>query len=133
MGNAEPQGMEKIFNNHSAINQYDLIVLGLQESTYGNMDSISHLSKYLTDLFGNEYFLVQHCYRAQLQLYVFGKIHLRSRITHIEQSIENTGILHVFPNKVSITPFELKFIILRCSSFGKDRVAHRSIVVTIYL
>lgn len=45
---------------------------------------------------------VQHCYRAQLQLYVFAKETLRHRISGVEQSIENTGFLHVFPNKGGI-------------------------------
>lgn len=40
-----------------------------------------------------------HCYRAQLQLYVFAKQILKDRISHVEMSIENTGFLHVFPNK----------------------------------
>ena len=40
---------------------------------------------------------MEHCYRAQLQLYIFAKKSLE--IDDIQTSIENTGFLHVFPNK----------------------------------
>lgn len=42
---------------------------------------------------------VAHCIRAQLQLYVFARRSLQPRISTVEMSIENTGFLHVFPNK----------------------------------
>ncbi|RYY80996.1 hypothetical protein EON63_16445 [archaeon] len=42
---------------------------------------------------------MEHCHRAQLQLYVFARTSLQHRIKHVDKSIENTGILHVFPNK----------------------------------
>ncbi len=36
-----------------------------------------------------------------MQLFVFAKKSIQSRITNIEYSVENTGFLHVFPNKVT--------------------------------
>jgi endonuclease/exonuclease/phosphatase family metal-dependent hydrolase len=104
MGNAEPAGIENIFGSQEDISRYDLYAIGLQESTYnvkGNEDTITHLQNRLKSIFRG-YFVVQHCYRAQLQLYVFAKESLRHRISGVEQSLENTGFLHVFPNKGGI-------------------------------
>lgn len=99
MGNAQHQGFETVFKEKDALNKFDIFVLGLQESTYSTeLDSISHLKSQLEDLFKN-YYIVKHCYRAQLQLYVFAKTSLKPRISNVEESIENTGFLGVFPNK----------------------------------
>ncbi|KAJ1426998.1 Endonuclease/exonuclease/phosphatase [Ochromonadaceae sp. CCMP2298] len=43
-----------------------------------------------------------HAYRAQMQLFVYAKKSLQPRITNVQQSVENTGFLHVFPNKGGI-------------------------------
>lgn len=59
MGNAEAEGMERIFEERKVTTDYDIIVIGLQESTYtskqNNFDSITHLQNYLTQLIGSNY------------------------------------------------------------------------------
>lgn len=134
MGNAEPQGMEAIFEEKQAIGQYDLIVIGLQESTYsvkaGNgSDSISHLGKHIRDILGDQYEELEHCFRAQLQLYVFILKSKRHRIVgKPEKSIENTGILHVFPNKggllVTLTIDGTKLAFVSCHLTAHEGVKH---------
>ena len=43
---------------------------------------------------------VKHAHRAQMQLFVFAKKSIQSRVSGVEFSVENTGFLHLFPNKV---------------------------------
>eukprot|EP00981_Chlorochromonas_danica_P012159 scaffold4581_cov209-Ochromonas_danica.AAC.3 len=117
MGNAEPQGMEAIFEEKQAIGQYDLIVIGLQESTYsvkaGNgSDSISHLGKHIRDILGDQY-------EESKRHRIVGKP---------EKSIENTGILHVFPNKggllVTLTIDGTKLAFVSCHLTAHEGVKH---------
>ena len=65
-----------------------------------SQNCIEHLGALIDDILGPKFYRVRHCYRAQLQLYVFARKTLAPRISNVEQSIENTGFLHVFPNKV---------------------------------
>lgn len=37
-----------------------------------------------------------------MQLFVFARTSLQSRISNVQFSVENTGFLHVFPNKGGI-------------------------------
>jgi endonuclease/exonuclease/phosphatase family metal-dependent hydrolase len=102
MGNAEPAGMQTIFGNQSQIEDFDIYAIGLQESTYtlkSGEDCIAQLVTFLKETFGPHYQMIAHCHRAQMQLYVFAKGSLQHRIGNLEMSIENTGFLHVFPNK----------------------------------
>lgn len=133
MGNAAQVGFSTILDEKDGFDKFDIIVLGLQESTYtldGNiaLDSIAHLKGQLEDMMGNGFFTVQHCFRAQLQLYVFAKNGLKSRITNIEQSIENTGFLGVFPNKggllVSFHVDGTKFAFVSCHLAAHEGVKY---------
>lgn len=37
-----------------------------------------------------------------MQLFVFAKKSIQSRVSNVEFSVENTGFLHLFPNKVRL-------------------------------
>lgn len=110
MGNAKGENMKNFIPENGQ--DYDIIAVGLQESTYkigdeskeGSSTSegcIKHLSQELETILGKSYFIVEHARRAQMQLYIFARVSLRKHITNIEKSAENTGFLHIFPNKVS--------------------------------
>lgn len=43
-----------------------------------------------------------HSYRAQMQIYVMVRKSLAGAISNVEERVENTGFLHVFPNKGGI-------------------------------
>lgn len=63
MGNAEQFGMRNIFDEKAAIGNYDLFVIGLQESTYTlkgqqGTDPIAHLKKQLGEIMGDGYYEV---------------------------------------------------------------------------
>lgn len=109
MGNADP------FQSWPAIlgdlpDDLGLLVIGLQESTFqikekgaGSSEqdllSVPHTKAALIKSLP-KMSLVRHCYRAQMQLYVFAeKTLVFDRISNVEERIENTGFLHVFPNK----------------------------------
>ena len=109
MGNAQGEDMHFFLPEKSQ--DYDIIAIGLQESTYtvgeegkdGHENSegcVKHLSIELAAIIGNGYFVVEHARRAQMQLIIYAKASLRKVITKIEKSAENTGFLHIFPNKV---------------------------------
>lgn len=61
MGNAEPEGLQYVFSEKNATNQYDILVLGLQESTYAynNGDCITHLGGVIESIVGANYFKVR--------------------------------------------------------------------------
>ena len=112
VGNEDPTAMwPTILNNLPP--DLDVLVLGLQESTFsvkdkkgassvlGNADllaSINHTKGVLTKALPHMR-IVKHCYRAQMQLYVFADHKLTNRISNVEERVENTGFLHIFPNK----------------------------------
>jgi hypothetical protein len=110
MGNAQGENMKHFIPEDG--NDYDIIAIGLQESTYkigdeskeGSSTSegcIKHLSQELETILGKNFFIVEHARRAQMQLYIFARVTLKKHITNIEKSAENTGFLHIFPNKVA--------------------------------
>lgn len=61
MGNAEPEGLQYVFTEKNATNQFDILVLGLQESTYGGENSIAHLGGVIESIVGDNYFKVRNC------------------------------------------------------------------------
>ena len=63
MGNVEAEGLDNIFEEKNALKDFDLLIVGLQESTYtqGNnaaFDSIAHFSAQLTACVGAGFYLV---------------------------------------------------------------------------
>lgn len=109
MGNADPfQSWPVILGDLP--DDLGLLVIGLQESTFqikekgaGSSEqdllSVPHTKATLIKALP-KMSLVRHCHRAQMQLYVFAEKNLVfDRISNIEERIENTGFLHVFPNK----------------------------------
>ena len=63
MGNAEAVGLNNIFSERNAFDEYDVVAIGLQESTYSsksstNFDSIPHLKAYMESLFGSRFYVV---------------------------------------------------------------------------
>jgi hypothetical protein len=113
MGNKRGEGMDDFLP--TADGDFDIIAIGLQESTYSVGDTkdasqavfdacIAHLSQEFTSILGPQYYIVKQVKRAQLQLYIFAKKVLKTSISDIHWSAENTGFLHVFPNKVIFKP-----------------------------
>ena len=116
MGNAKGELVDSFLPAKGG--DYDIIVVGLQESTYtveyaadddakrsisekmAYEQSIKDLSRDFCSILGSNFFIVEHARRAQLQLFIFAKLSLKSVIGHVEKSAENTGFLHIFPNKV---------------------------------
>ena len=49
-----------------------------------------------------EWRIAVHSYRAQMQIYVMVRKNLFDAISNFEERLENTGFLHVFPNKGGI-------------------------------
>jgi hypothetical protein len=60
------------------------------------------LQNQLQTCLGDDFYLVVHNRRVQMQLFIFARRELEQGITNIEKSSENTGFLHVFPNKGGI-------------------------------
>ena len=61
MGNAPESGLQYVFSEKNANNAYDIIVLGLQESTYktkDGVDCVTQLSNTIETIMGNKYFKV---------------------------------------------------------------------------
>lgn len=108
MGNKECEGLETFLPKDGQRDgtEYDIIVIGLQESTYTtsnevDVTSIKHLEQQIVNLLGTGYHKIKHTKRVQMQLYIFCKLALIDAISHVESCAENTGFLHIFPNKVS--------------------------------
>lgn len=126
-GNAEPDPSQFKHIMPDKGEGYDLIVIGLQESTYALgasktdddepaapaatsddasannsllLPCVENLSKKFCNHLGSNFYMVAHNRRAQLQLFVFARITLQNAISNIEKTSENTGFMHVFPNKV---------------------------------
>lgn len=108
MGNAKGEFVNCFIPKNGG--DYDIIAIGLQESTYTDEDSVRNitdteqsikdLSRDICAILGFSFYLVEHARRAQLQLFIFAKISLKNVISNVEKSAENTGFLHIFPNKV---------------------------------
>ncbi len=71
---------------------------------------------------------VEHCQRAQLQLFLFAKKTLREVVTGVEKSVENTGFLHLFPNKggllVTMQIHGTKLAFISCHLTAHEGVKH---------
>eukprot|EP01035_Chromulina_nebulosa_P023805 gene23805-30883_t len=140
MGNAPPKGWNSILSHKCIPGEtggiiYDVVCLGLQESTYSEQidqasvnGSIANLTQYITESLGDSYQLLEHCQRAQLQMFLFVQKSLTPRITVIEKKVENTGFLHLFPNKggllVSLTIDGTKLAFVSCHLTAHEGVKH---------
>lgn len=65
MGNAPETGLQYVLSEKNANNAYDIIVLGLQESTYKTKDGtdcVAQLSMAVENIIGQKYFKVQCIY-----------------------------------------------------------------------
>lgn len=58
MGNAAPGGLEYVFREKNATNDYDILVLGLQEATWAQSDCIKDLGEKVQEIVGDKFFLV---------------------------------------------------------------------------
>ncbi len=148
MGNAQCDEIDNLVPKNGETNDgkhLDMIVLGLQESTWLQaiypskfadrelsekaekansqksgtdlitegfgfiVDRLSHfespelcvnqLKSSIQTTLGDGFYLVAHNKRAQLQLFVYARVELKPRIREVHRSVENTGFLHLFPNK----------------------------------
>jgi hypothetical protein len=110
MGNAQGERVGHFLPKNGG--DYDVFAIGLQESTYSVGDDnkaslhfepcLKHLREEFASILGPDFYIVEHARRAQLQLYVFAKISLQKSISHVQKSAENTGFLHIFPNKACL-------------------------------
>jgi hypothetical protein len=129
MGNASP---DDTFNNlyENGGEDYDIVVFGFQEGTYplkGTGDtgvadaavigkkraSIANAANCTADIearidamLNNDeedtFELVEHAERGQMHLVVYARTTVAPFISNIEYRQENTGFLHIFPNKGGI-------------------------------
>jgi hypothetical protein len=125
MGNAPADGLDKFIPSMGG--NFDLLAIGLQESQYKvdaassssssssaankntsnfleNMEkafdpSIAHLAGQISSILGPDFYLVDHANRYQMQLLIFARMKLQKAIKNIEKTVENTGIMGVWPNK----------------------------------
>lgn len=58
MGNAPPTGLEYVFREKNATNDFDILVMGLQEATWSATDCIKELSSKVQEIVGEKYFMV---------------------------------------------------------------------------
>lgn len=140
VGNARPNGFHDLIPKNG--DGFDLIVLGLQESTYyvpsavvreESMEGDRESKKSMKDRFspcyqdildqigeviGKEFTLIRSTARMQMQLVIYSRKHLRPIIRNVRISKENTGYLHVFPNKggicVTLDVGHTKFAFVSC-------------------
>ena len=56
---------------------------------------------------GTDFFEVEHASRFQMQLVVFARTKFMNHITFAEKAAENTGIMHIIPNKVGYSSFRI--------------------------
>eukprot|EP00602_Paraphysomonas_sp_CaronLab_P009117 CAMPEP_0185026172 /NCGR_PEP_ID=MMETSP1103-20130426/10132_1 /TAXON_ID=36769 /ORGANISM="Paraphysomonas bandaiensis, Strain Caron Lab Isolate" /LENGTH=602 /DNA_ID=CAMNT_0027559665 /DNA_START=90 /DNA_END=1898 /DNA_ORIENTATION=- len=110
MGNAPP---ERSFEQMVPIRggEYDVIALGLQEATWSvkktkeesetsaEAQCVRQLLAAVKDILDDDFFMVAHNKRGQMQQLVYGRQSMKSRISKVEKIAENTGFFHVFPNK----------------------------------
>jgi len=130
MGNATPTGLEVVFKSNS-IENYGLVCIGLQESTYKSdqPDCVAEqLNEIIDKALGPKFVQVEYCRRAQLQMFIFAEKSVRGSITNIEKQVENTGFLHVFPNKggllCTFTMSGTKLAFLSCHLTAHEGVKH---------
>mmetsp|Transcript_23470 Transcript_23470/g.34446 ORF Transcript_23470/g.34446 Transcript_23470/m.34446 type:complete len:481 (+) Transcript_23470:109-1551(+) len=149
MGNAPPErSFDRIIPFGGG--QYDIVAFGLQEATWSvplkKKDEVDiadensaeglcvrQLLREIKDIFDEEFFLVAHNKRAQMQQLVFGRNSLMSRISNVQKTAENTGFFHVFPNKgglrVSMTIDSTNIAFISChltAHEGADKCAMRN-------
>lgn len=100
VGNEKPERLENLLPVGGG--GFDLIVFGMQESTY-NLDSedcIQDLKVTIINIVGENYKIINHNRRAQMQVYVLANNSTLSKyINNVEANAENTGLLGIFPNK----------------------------------
>lgn len=124
---------------------FDLIAIGMQESTY-QMSAIETaqsaevnpgvkqrrgsqivdvaIGACIGALFATierslpDFQIVKHCHRVQMQLYVLVRKPLFEHVDNVEFAIENTGFMHLFPNKggllLCFTLFGTRLAFLSC-------------------
>eukprot|EP00428_Durinskia_dybowskii_P069926 CAMPEP_0170390526 /NCGR_PEP_ID=MMETSP0117_2-20130122/19194_1 /TAXON_ID=400756 /ORGANISM="Durinskia baltica, Strain CSIRO CS-38" /LENGTH=646 /DNA_ID=CAMNT_0010646579 /DNA_START=65 /DNA_END=2005 /DNA_ORIENTATION=+ len=131
MGNAPQSGIEYVLSQKEATTEFDIIVFGLQESTYktkDGVDCVTQLTANIGAILGTSFFKVKHAQRAQMQLFVYAKQDLLPRISNVQFSVENTGFLHVFPNKggilVTVQVDGTKLAFISCHLTAHEGVKH---------
>ncbi len=60
MGNAPPTGLEYVFREKNATNDFDVLVMGLQEATWNATDCIKELATKVQEIVGEKYFMVNN-------------------------------------------------------------------------
>ena len=79
MGNSEAHGLDLVFSERDVVNEFDVIVIGLQESTYVEAHSIDptacirSLTSTIAAILGSNYYQVNTIYLAYM-LYLVLKL-----------------------------------------------------------
>lgn len=145
MGNAMADCFDRILPFAGGAN--DIIALGLQESTYtiknvssANLtqsptddDCVLQLVAQVKEVLTDEFYMVAHNKRAQMQQLIFARNDLRSRVSKVKLYAENTGFFHIFPNKgglcVNLTVDSTRLAFISChlaAHEGVDKCAIRN-------
>ena len=136
MGNKRADKLESLVPHEK--DGFDIVALGFQESIYdmnvetlGKMlESREDLANSINKILGREYVLLEHNKRAQLQLIIFIKRQLYLEGIHSEvlTSAENTGFLHLLPNKggvcISFRVFGTLLAFVSCHLTAHEGVAN---------
>lgn len=101
MGNERADKLESLVPNEK--DDFDIVALGFQESIYSmTVEGRGDLANSINKVLGKEYILLEHNKRAQIQLIIFIKRQLYKdgvAQSEVMASAENTGFLHLLPNK----------------------------------
>eukprot|EP00603_Paraphysomonas_imperforata_P012512 CAMPEP_0114463498 /NCGR_PEP_ID=MMETSP0104-20121206/7397_1 /TAXON_ID=37642 ORGANISM="Paraphysomonas imperforata, Strain PA2" /NCGR_SAMPLE_ID=MMETSP0104 /ASSEMBLY_ACC=CAM_ASM_000202 /LENGTH=703 /DNA_ID=CAMNT_0001636453 /DNA_START=116 /DNA_END=2227 /DNA_ORIENTATION=- len=161
MGNAMSDCFDRILPFQGG--SYDIVALGLQESTYsvrtgsnapapsgtagdnggsggggssgggGEDDCVLQLVAQVKEVLSDDFYMVAHNKRAQMQQLIFARNDVRSRVSNIKLYAENTGFFHIFPNKgglcvnLNVDATRLAFISCHLAAHeGVDKCAIRN-------
>ena len=113
VGNAIPKEYDKLIPKDGE--GYDIIAIGLQEATFRgrsirqsiSLDAclnqiLNGILNVLNETNNHTWYKIQSVKRAQMNLFMFARTAIQSRIACVEKSVENTGLFHVLPNKGGI-------------------------------
>jgi hypothetical protein len=104
MGNAAAEGLQELIPNKGG--DFDIIVLGLQESTYTTnsimTSCVTELQDSIIAILGVDWMRLKAAKRAQMQVLIYVTKAIRGRVSRIQTAVENTGVCHVLPNKGGI-------------------------------
>lgn len=109
VGNEEPKDFESLCKPAMlAFTKLDMLVLGLQESTYTPRQGVSksdlgHFFDHVADYLGSGWFAIRTKSLGQMQIGVFAKNQLKPFVSDVHCAVERTGFADVVSNKGGIS------------------------------